>query len=238
MIIIKQTHGSSLSNLVVDEVVFQEETGLTATSVLTFESDGNDWQLTTVTPAETVDLADYGITYSGTAINGDEITVAYQPSVVDLHYFSPGNGVNAIKLNENFAALADSLNTNENDIQDIADTALLKDGSNLTQTIINEFQAQEPNILSTSGTIALDDNTANFLTLTGNGVISLPTIASDIYSHTIILVVEGGSYSLDVATATNNRHFYVDVELDPTQTYCVLFVYNKIENAWYYCLNQ
>ena len=238
MIIIQQTQGSSLSNLVVDEVTFQEETGLTTVGLLTFEYDGVDWKNTSVTPSAVVDLEDYGITFSGTPANTDTIAVAYQPTTATLHYFSPGKGINAIKLNENFAALADNLNTNENEINNIADTALLKDGSNLTQTIINEFQAQEPNILSGNGTIVLTDNTANFLTLTGNATISLPTIAQDAYSHTIVLTVEGGSYTLDVATATNNKHLYTDVELDPTETYCVLFLYNKIENAWYYCLNQ
>jgi hypothetical protein len=74
--------------------------------------------------------------------------------------------------------------------------------------------------------------------LTGNGVIALPTITADQYSHTITLVVEGSNYSLDISTATGGKHLYNDLSIDPTQTYNVLFVYNKIDNSWYYSVTQ
>lgn len=155
-----------------------------------------------------------------------------------MNIFQAGKGINAVKINDNFSQLQTQSNNNETAINNIASTALLKDGSNLTQSIIDDFQQQTPNILSGSGPIALTDNSANFLTLTGNGQISLPTISSDIYSHTIILVVEGSNYSLDIATATNDKHLLNDIYIDPTQTYNVLFVYNKLDNSWYYSITQ
>ena len=155
-----------------------------------------------------------------------------------LNIFEAGKGINAVKINDNFSQVQNQSNTNETAINNIASTALLKDGSNLTQSAINTFQQQTPNILSADGTISLADNTANFLTLTGNGTISLPAIASDQYSHTISLVVAGSSYSLDFNTATGGRHLFNNLDVDPTQTYSVLFIYNKLDNHWYYSLTQ
>ena len=232
MIIAAQVIGSGLTDIVVDENQFVTQTGASDILFALFSYDGADWEY----DGNTVSMSDYGITFDGTPTSGDEICVACNPQ--GIWTFSPGKGINMVKLNDNFASLQQQSNGNEDDITNIENTALLKDGSNLTPDIIADFQSQVPNILSTSGTISLTDNSANFLTLTGNGVVSLPAIPADQYSHTIVLIVEGGSYTLDVATATNNKHLYADVELDPTETYCVLFLYNKIENAWYYCLNQ
>lgn len=236
MIIASQVVGTGLTNIVVDQNQFAEQTGATEVLFAVFSYDGADWEYdgNTITPEDLVTL--YGITFDGNPTSGDEICVAYDPQ--DIWYFSPGKGINMVKINANFANLQQQSNDNEDDITNIENTALLKDGSNLTPDIITDFQSQVPNILSTSGTIALTDNTANFLTLTGNGVISLPAIASDNYSHTIVLIVEGGNYSLDIATATGGRHLYNDSVVDPENTYSVLFVYNKIENAWYYSLTQ
>jgi hypothetical protein len=152
-----------------------------------------------------------------------------------LNIFEAGKGINAVKINDNFSQVQSQSNTNETAINNIASTALLKDGSNLTQSAINTFQQQTPNILSADGTISLTDNTANFLTLTGNGTISLPAVASDQYSHTISLVVAGGSYSLGLGTT---YHLYNNLDIDTTQTYNVLYVYNKLDNHWYYSLTQ
>lgn len=152
-----------------------------------------------------------------------------------LNIFEAGKGINAAKINDNFSQVQSQSNTNETAINNIASTALLKDGSNLTQSAINSFQQQTPNILSADGTISLTDNTANFLTLTGNGTISLPAVASDQYTHTISLVVAGGSYSLGLGTT---YHLYNNLDIDTTKTYNVLYIYNKLDNHWYYSLTQ
>ena len=154
-----------------------------------------------------------------------------------LHIFEAGKGINAEKINDNFSQVQTQSNTNETAINNIADTALLKDGSNLTQSAINTFQQQTVNVITGDGTISLADNptVANFLTLTGNGTISLPTGASDQYSHTISLVVAGGPYSLGLGTT---YHLYNNLDIDTTKTYNVLYIYNKLDNHWYYSLTQ
>lgn len=155
-----------------------------------------------------------------------------------MNVFQAGQGINCNKLNANFSDLQTQTNTNESNINTIASTALKKDGSNLTASIIADFQKQVPNIITGDNTITLTDNSANFLTLTGDGVIALPPIVADQYSHTVTLVVEGSNYSLDISTATGEKHLYNDLSIDPTQTYNVLFVYNKLDNSWYYSITQ
>lgn len=235
MIIAQQTQGSSLSDLVVDEVAFQTGTGATDILIASFEYDGADWQYdgNTITTQQLEE--NYGISFAGTPVNTDTIVVAYQPTGTALHYFSPGKGINQVKINYDFSTLQQQANSNESAINTISATALKKDGSNLTQTIIDEFQQQTPNVITSSGAISLTDNTANFLTLTGDGSITLPTVASDSYSHTITLVVEGGEYSLSLGTA---YHLYSPVTIDTTETYNVMYIYNKIDGNWYYYLTQ
>lgn len=236
MIIASQVVGTGLTDIVIDENQFATQTGATEVLFATFTYDGADWEYdgNTITPENLTAL--YGISFDGTPTSGDEICVAYDPQ--SLWKFSPGDGINMVKLNYNFGAIQQQANTNETNINTIANTALLKDGSNLTPDIIAEFQSEVPNILSGSGTITLTDNTTNFLTLTGDAVIALPAIAADDYSHTIEVIVEGSQYSLDISTATGGRHLYNDSEVDSGYTYSVLFIYNKIENAWYYSLTQ
>lgn len=230
MIIIAQTAGSGLTDLAVNESTFKSRTGFPFEF---FEFDGNDWLRTTESPSTVANLADYGITFTGTPVVNDVISVAYQASQV--WSFEAGKGVNCVKLNENFEELQSITNSNESELNTISATALLKDGSNLTQSIIEQFKRQPTNVLSTSGTISLTDNTVNFLTLTGNATISLPIIPSDGYSHTIAVIVEGSSYSLSLGAT---KHLYNNVYVDTTKTYNIMYIYNKIENEWYYSLTQ
>lgn len=233
MTIIDQITGTSLTDLFVDENVY----ALQVTDPFAFFTfDGSDWQYDGNTITTQQLQTNYGITFSGTPVLGDVIAVAYENQNIDV--FSPNKGINVVKLNSNFAKLQQQTNDNEDDITTITNTALLKNGSNLTPEIINDFQSQVPNILSAGGTITLTDNSANFLTLTGNGTIALPTVSSDDKSHTIILIVEGSNYTLDIGTATGDKHLFNDITVDPTETYSVMFIYNKIENAWYYSLTQ
>lgn len=152
-----------------------------------------------------------------------------------MYVFEAGKGINVTKINANFAELQNQTNTNETDIGNLASTALLKDGSNITDSLVATFQQQTPNVITGDGTITLTDNSANFLTLTGNGTISLPTVPVDQYSHTINLVVAGSAYSLDLGAT---KHLYNPLAIDTTQTYNVLFIYNKIDNSWYYSITQ
>lgn len=79
----KQTTGTSLTNLVVvkETWISQVETTLgietpkgTSNNFI-FTYDGANWNLTGATTQNNVDLEDYGISFTGTATNGDVITV-------------------------------------------------------------------------------------------------------------------------------------------------------------------
>lgn len=156
-----------------------------------------------------------------------------------LNEFHPGDGINAQKLNENFAEVQGQINDNENQIIDIDETALRKDGSNMTQEMVNDFNKQTPIILSGNGNINLTDNRVHFLTLTSNNSnkVVLPAVTSDNYSHTIILIVQGSAYSLNIANGTAG-HLYNDINVNTSNTYSVMYIYNKINNRWYYSLTQ
>lgn len=69
-----QTAGSSLTNITVVTATF--ETQITAQGDYVFSYDGSDWSLN----GNTVNMASYGISYSGTPVDGDEITVSYRSS--------------------------------------------------------------------------------------------------------------------------------------------------------------
>lgn len=156
-----------------------------------------------------------------------------------MNIFQAGKGINATKINDNFSQLQNQTNTNETNINTIANTALLKDGSNLTQSIVNDFNSSEPIVLESSGTISLTDNRVHYLTLTANNdnKIQLPSISSDSFSHTIVLIVAPSNYSLNIAEDTYGT-IGSPVLLDSTLTYSVMYVYNKIDNHWYYTVSQ
>ena len=236
MIIIAQTLGTGLTELAVVESVYVTRTGL---PFETFDYDGADWVRTTAGDSTVVDLLnEYGITYTGTPVANDQISVAQQPS--QLWEFFAGNGVNCDKLNENFAELQQLVNNNENSIDNIVNTALLRDGSNLTQSAIDAFQRQTPTVLNTNGNISLADNKVYFITLTANNnnKIILPAISPDNYSHTIVAIVQSNSNSLDIQTATSGHHLYNHLTIDLNQPYSIMFIYNKIDGIWYYSLTQ
>lgn len=153
-----------------------------------------------------------------------------------MHTFEAGKGINAIKINENFTEVRDLANDNETTLYRLSQTALLKDGSNLTQDIITKFQQEEPVVLTNkSGDISLTDNKTHFLSLSGAGKIVLPTVNQDLFSHTITLIVDGSSYSLDLGT-TNKILTKGDV--DVSKPYSVLYIYHKVHRAWYYYISQ
>ena len=153
---------------------------------------------------------------------------------VTLYTFDAGKGINRVKLNYNFAQLQDLSNNNESQINTIANTALHKNGDNIEQSAIDAFKKDNVTILSTSGSVSLDDGGDYFLTPTGDVTIVLPTITADQYSHTITLVVAGSSYSVDLGT----QYSMLSPEVDTESDYSVLFVYNHIDGKWYYYIGQ
>lgn len=225
MITIQQISGSGLSDLSVDEATFDSQTNLGFES---FEYDGADWIRTTGGMNTTVDLTDFGVSYTGTPVSSDVIIIA--------HYwvFQARKGINKDKLNENFSTMQNLANSNETQINTIASTALHKSGDNLEQSAIDEFKKDDATILSTSGAVSLLDGGEYFLTPTGNVTITLPTITADQYSHTISLIVAGSQYIVDLGTTYSMLGPAIDTE----QTYSVLFLYNKIDGHWYFFMGQ
>jgi hypothetical protein len=153
-----------------------------------------------------------------------------------MYTFQAGKGINASKLNDNFTELQTKSNSNESAINSLSNDALRKDGSNITQALVDDFNTVTPIILSNqAGTISLQDNKQYFLTLSGSGTINLPVVLSDSYSHTIVLIVQGSSYSLDLGT---QKTLGTLIGIDSTKAYQVLYIYNKIDNSWYCCYGQ
>lgn len=231
MIIIKQTVGNDLTDLIIDENMFKTETGATDILFASFEYDGNDWQYN----SSVVTLSDYGISFTGTPVATDTISVAYNPQT--LYVFSAGKGINAVKINYNFAELQQDTNTNETLINTIDAQALKKDGSNLSQSIVDDFNTVTPIVLTNqSSTISLQDNKSYYISLSGNASVSLPTIVNDNISHTITAVVVPNSWSFNLSAThgTLGSLLYVNAVLP----YQVMFIYNKIDGYWYYSLGQ
>lgn len=155
--------------------------------------------------------------------------------MADLNVFEAGKGINANKLNENFDLCKIDANANEAELVQIATDSLKKDGSNLTQEVIDAFNQTDANEIIGNGVITLDDNSVNFITLEANSEILLPVVPSDNLSHTIVAVIAGGSFSLNLGTS---KYLVQNLLLDISQPYSVLYVYNKLDNSWYYCLTQ
>ena len=76
----EQTVGSSLSDVSVNKTTF--ETQITSTGNYNFTFDGTDWSF----GGNVVVLADYGITYSGTPVADDVITVIYQGEITQYNW--------------------------------------------------------------------------------------------------------------------------------------------------------
>jgi len=154
----------------------------------------------------------------------------------ELVVFSPGEGIPAPDLNDNFEKLRVAANANETALAAIATTALRADGSNVSQDLINQFNRNSPIVLSSaSGSISLEDNADYFVTLAGNATIVLPTVPADVYSHTITMVVDAGGFTLNLGTA---NHLVNNDLINPANPYAVMYIYSKIDNTWYYNLTQ
>lgn len=155
-----------------------------------------------------------------------------------MYTFEAGKGINALKINENFTEVMDLANANETALLGIEQTALRKDGTNLTQEVIDGFKKNEPIVLNNAGDILLTDNRSHFLTLTGNGAIVLPTVLTDQFSHTITLVVQPTEFSLTLDKSQTAGILGTNTEIIETDPFSVLYVYNKIDKKWDYYISQ
>lgn len=152
-----------------------------------------------------------------------------------MYTFQAGKGINANKINSNFTELKNQANTNENNLTTLTNTALKKDGSNLTDSIIKDFQKQTSVLLSGSGIKNLLDNTVYYFNPTGDTTFVLPSIGADNYSHTICVFIAGNNYTINLGTS---YHIYNDLNIYKQADYFVMFFYNKINQKWYYSITQ
>ncbi len=56
-----------------------------------------------------------------------------------MYTFQAGKGINASKLNDNFTELQTKSNSNESAINSLSNDALRKDGSNITQVLVDDL---------------------------------------------------------------------------------------------------
>ena len=156
-----------------------------------------------------------------------------------LYTFQAGKGINANKINSNFTEVKDQANTNENNINTIANTALLKNGSNMSPGMAINFNRMPTNeIFAGPGQeIYLQDNRVYSINLNGNGAfITLPGVTPGDKSHTIIAMIRSNGYSLDYLGTT--YHLLNDLNVDTTGSYSVMYIFNKLDNHWYYSLTK
>ena len=159
----------------------------------------------------------------------------------ELIIFEPRKGINCNSLNQNFELLKTKANNNELQLSTIETTALKKDGSNIEPSAVEKFQQTETTVLTWTPTINLVDNSTNFLTPLGNTTVVLPNIPSDAYSHTVILIVQGSNYTITSKTASGaiiTKHLYNDSSVDTTSPYSLMYIFNKLNNSWYFYLTQ
>lgn len=149
-----------------------------------------------------------------------------------MNTFHAGDGINVNKLNENFEELKNQANSNETNLTNISNTALLKDGSNMSADLVTKLNGVNSIILeNVSGDLNLLDTSAYDITLSGPATIVLPTVLPDNFSHTITVVINQNGFSLDVGTTHNIVEPNQDININAP--YSILYVFNKIDNLWY-----
>lgn len=234
MINIKQTVGSGLSDITVDEQTFATYTQFTNEELISFIYDNGDWNYEN----SVVDLTDYGISFTGTPVNNDVLTVSYIPGLIQ---FYAGDGISAPDLNTNFELLRTQSNANEASITNLENTCLRIDGTNISDATVAAFNRSLVATLPGTGTSSLLDNTEHFLEPTGNCSLEVPSITpGDLYSHTINVVVQGSNYTVTLLEngVVITRHLLNYENIDTTLPYNIFLVYNHSDGHWYYYISQ
>lgn len=124
---ISQTTGSSLSDITVAQTKFATKSDVQGSGTYVFSFDGDKW---VDADSEEVDLVAYGITYSGTPVSGDELTVTYDYENVIRLFVANFSGYGADTL---VAFTKDDVNSKIN-VWIVYDSTF-----NSTQTKIAEF---------------------------------------------------------------------------------------------------
>ena len=99
---------------------------------------------------------------------------------------------------------------------------------------VNELVEQPINVLDTSGTIALSDNSVNTITPTGNVTFTLPTVIDNTVLHQIFVQVNLSTvYSLDLGLGVTPHYFNKKApDLSSAGVYNLYFEYDKANQYW------
>ena len=97
-----------------------------------------------------------------------------------------------------------------------------------------EDKLKTVNVLSTSGTIALTDNSINTITPTGNVTFTLPTVTDNTVLHQIFVQVNLSTvYSFDLGLGVTPHYFNKKApDLSSTGVYNLYFEYDKANQYW------
>lgn len=124
---VSQTTGTSLSDLAVIVATFESQFTNPASGLYAFTSDGTNWSYN----GNTVTISNYGITYSGTPVNGDEITVSYATEKIssvivakDNAYLNKDEPVEVLDANHELLNRGEIVSYVTNEIQDAIQTVI------------------------------------------------------------------------------------------------------------------
>lgn len=95
-----------------------------------------------------------------------------------------------------------------------------------------EDKLKTVNVLNTSGTVALTDNSINSITPSGNITFTLPTITDNTVFHEIMVQINLSTvYTIDVGTT--NYFNKTAPDLSSAGTYNLYYEYDKATQQWY-----
>ena len=169
-----------------------------------------------------------------TTSQGSKADTALQPSDVVSTYNSSGTSpINGTAV----ASAISGLSIPIVDQTHSASSTNAQSGTAVASAISGkEDKAPSISSLTTSGTIALNDNTNYLITPTGNITFTLPTVTNTTINHKIEVEINMSStvYSIDLGLGNNPNYFNKKApNLSTTGVYNLLFQYSPSKSVWY-----
>ena len=184
--------------------------------VYQFTYDGSAWK---DEENNSITLASYDLTLSGTPVEDDTITLVYETRYVTTVNGFDGDYTNLTNKPTNVSAFTNDAGylTQHQDISGKADIA------------------PEIITLNTSGTINLTDNKDYYIVPTGNIAFALPTVTDTTKKHRIeIELYLTSTYTIDWGLGNNPNYYNKTApDLSTAGTYNILYQYSISKSAWY-----
>lgn len=170
-----------------------------------------------------------------TGITSTDVTTAlgYTPYNSSNPSGYQANVIETIKVN----GTAETVTSKAVDITVPTDTNDLTNGAGfITSSDLNPYQLKSPtiNVLSTSGNIALTDNSINSITPTGAVTFSLPTVTDNTKFHQILVQINLTSvYAINLGLGQFANYFNkVAPDLSNVGIYNLYYEYDKADQNW------